>query len=140
MKEGQQTTLSQILRVFKKDILPTLAERSIKSITRHDLLAILSTIEQRKAFTMAEKCQTLFNQMFCYALVKVEGIELNPASDLDVVAPPKPPVANNPYLLTRVVTGELRYAAPDQFDLEKQLWVIPPEEVKQHPTQDAQAQ
>nr|WP_317988378.1 integrase arm-type DNA-binding domain-containing protein [Pseudomonas sp. AU10] len=30
----------------------------IKSITRHDLLAILSTIEQRKAFTMAENCRT----------------------------------------------------------------------------------
>ncbi len=58
LKEGRQTTLSQILRVFKKDILPTLAERPIKSITRHDLLAILSTIEQRKAFTMAEKCRT----------------------------------------------------------------------------------
>jgi integrase len=160
LKEGRQTTLSQILRVFKKDILPTLAERPIKSITRHDLLAILSAIEQRKAFTMAEKCRTWFNQLFRYALVKVEGMELNPASDLDVVALPKPPVANNPYLLmeqlpdllkairqygghlqtklglrllllTGVRTGELRYATPDQFDLEKQLWVIPPEVVKQ---------
>lgn len=34
-------------------------------------------------------------------------------------------------LLTGVRTGELRYATPDQFDLEKQLWVIPPEVVKQ---------
>lgn len=160
LKEGRQTTLSQILRVFKKDILPTLAERPIKSITRHDLLAILSAIEQRRAFTMAEKCRTWFNQLFRYALVKVEGMELNPASDLDVVAQPKPPVTNNPYLLmeqlpellkairqygghlqtklglrllllTGVRTGELRYATPDQFDMEKQLWVIPPEVVKQ---------
>ena len=160
LKEGRQTTLSQILRVFKKDILPTLAERPIKSITRHDLLAILSIIEQRKAFTMAEKCRTWFNQLFRYALVKVEGMELNPVSDLDVVALPKPAVANNPYLLmeqlpellskirsygghlqtklglrllllTGVRTGELRYATPDQFDLEKQLWIIPPEVVKQ---------
>lgn len=86
LKEGRQTSLSQILRVFRKDILPTLAERPIKSITRHDLLAILNTIEQRKAFTMAEKCRTWFNQLFRYALVKVEGMELNPASDLDVWA------------------------------------------------------
>ena len=154
MNEGRQSTLSQILRVFKKDVLPTLAERPIKNITRHDLLAILSTIEQRKAFTMAEKCRTWFNQLFRYALVKVEGMELNPASDLDVVALPKPPVTNNPYLLmerlpdlltairkysghlqtklglrllllTGVRTGELRYATPDQFDLEKQLWAKP---------------
>jgi len=160
LNEGRQSTLSQILRVFKKDVLPTLSERPIKNITRHDLLAILSAIEQRKAFTMAEKCRTWFNQLFRYALVKVEGMELNPASDLDVVALPKPPVTNNPYLLmeqlpdlltairkysghlqtkmglrllllTGVRTGELRYATPDQFDLEKQLWVIPPEVVKQ---------
>lgn len=48
---------------------------------------------------MAEKCRTWFNQLFRYALVKVEGLEVNPASDLDVVALPKPPVANTPYLL-----------------------------------------
>lgn len=50
--------------------MPTLAERPIKSITRHDLLAILNTIEQRKAFIMAEKCRTWFNQLFHYALAK----------------------------------------------------------------------
>lgn len=160
LNEGRQSTLSQILRVFKKDVLPTLGERPIKSITRHDLLGILSVIEQRKALTMAEKCRTWFSQLFRYALVKVEGLELNPASDLDVVALPKPPVVNNPYvlmeqlpellakirqyggqlqtklglrllLLTGVRTGELRYATPDQFDLEKQLWIVPPEVVKQ---------
>ncbi|MBN0979736.1 DUF4102 domain-containing protein [Pseudomonas hygromyciniae] len=60
-----------------------------EALTRHDLLAILSTIEQRKAFTMAENCRTWFNQLFRYVLLKVEGMELNPASDLDVVALPK---------------------------------------------------
>ena len=34
-------------------------------------------------------------------------------------------------LLTSVRTGELRLATPDQFDLEKRLWVIPAEVVKQ---------
>ena len=93
-------------------------------------------------------------------MVKVEGLEGNPASDLDVVAVPKPPVMNNPFLrledlpdllrklrayrgmvttqlgirlllLTGVCTGELRLATPDQFDLERGLWIIPPEVVKQ---------
>src|SRR3546814_14526887 len=36
--------------------------------------------------------------MFRYALVIAEGLEVNPAADLDVVAEPKPPVAHNPYL------------------------------------------
>lgn len=99
--------------------------------------------------------------MFRYALVIVEGLETNPASDLDVVAAPKPPVAHNPYqrinelpgmlqtlrayrgrstqaqlgirllLLTGVRTGELRLATPEQFDLEQGLWIIPPQVVKQ---------
>lgn len=160
LKEGRQSTLSQILRIFNKDVLSTLGGRSIYDINRHDLLDLLSRIEQRKALTTAEKCRTWFNQLFRYALVKIEGLEHNPASDLDVVALPKPPVTHNPFLrmdelpglmvalrnyggasqtrlglrlllLTGVRTGELRLATPDQFDLEKRLWVIPAEVVKQ---------
>lgn len=160
LKEGRQSTLSQILRIFNKDILPSLGGRSVYDINRHDLLDLLSRIEQRKALTTAEKCRTWFNQLFRYALVKIEGLEHNPASDLDVVALPQPPVTHNPFLrmdelpglmaalrnygganqtrlglrlllLTGVRTGELRLATPDQFDLEKRLWVIPAEVVKQ---------
>ncbi|MGY2143738.1 tyrosine-type recombinase/integrase [Pseudomonas azotoformans] len=160
LKEGRQSTLSQILRIFDKDVLPSLGGRSVYDINRHDLLDLLSRIEQRKALTTAEKCRTWFNQLFRYALVKIEGLEHNPASDLDVVALPKPPVAHNPFLrmdelpalmaalrnygganqtrlglrlllLTGVRTGELRLATPDQFDLEQRLWIIPAEVVKQ---------
>lgn len=109
---------------------------------------------------MAEKVRTWFNQMFRYALVVVSGLEHNPASDLDVVALPLPPVNHNPFLrmaelpkylqrvrkycgrlqtqlglrllmLTGVRTGELRQATPDQFDLDQGLWVIPANVVKQ---------
>lgn len=45
--------------------------------------------------------------------------------------PPTDKIGVRLLLLTGVRTGELRYATPDQFDLEKQLWVIPPEVVKQ---------
>lgn len=160
LKEGRQSTLSQILRIFSKDVLPLLGGRSIYDINRHDLLDLLSRIEQRKALTTAEKCRTWLNQLFRYVLVKIEGLEHNPASDLDVVALPKPPVTHNPFLrmdelpalmaalrnygganqtrlglrlllLTGVRTGELRLATPDQFDLEKRLWIIPAEVVKQ---------
>lgn len=34
-------------------------------------------------------------------------------------------------LLTGVRTGELRYATPDQFDLERGLWIIPVVRLKQ---------
>ncbi len=45
LKEGRQSTLSQILRTFNKDILPTLGLRSIFDINRHDLLDALGRIE-----------------------------------------------------------------------------------------------
>ena len=160
LKEGRQSTLSQILRIFAKDIQPYIGEQSIHEINRHALMDLLSRIECRKAFTTAEKCRTWLNQLFRYALVRIAGLEHNPAADLDVVAVPKPPVEHNPFLrmeelphflgklrafrgsqqtqlgirlllLTGVRTGELRLATPDQFDLERRLWIIPPEVVKQ---------
>ena len=161
LKEGRQSTLSQILRIFGKDVLRTLGKMSIYDIRRPQLLGVLARIEERKAFTTAEKVRTWLSQLFRYALVIVEGLEANPASDLDVVAEPKPPVTHNPYLhlpalpeflqklrlynprgwqtqlgirllfLTGVRTGELRLATPDQFDLDRGLWIIPPQIVKQ---------
>ncbi|HEP8937312.1 TPA: integrase arm-type DNA-binding domain-containing protein [Pseudomonas aeruginosa] len=160
LKEGRQSTLSQIQRIFDKNVLPTLGSMSIYNVRRADLLEVIARIERRKAFTTAEKLRTWFRQLFRYALVKVEGLEGNPASDLDVVAVPVPPVVNNPFLrleelpdllcklrryegkvttqlgvrlllLTGVRTGELRQATPDQFDLERGLWIIPAEVVKQ---------
>src|SRR3546814_3332109 len=104
-----------------------------------------------------------FNQTSRYALVIAEGLEVNPAADLDVVAEPKPPVAHNPYLhlpalpeflqklrrynprgwqtqlgvrllfLTGARTGEFRLAEPEQFALDHGLWILPPPVVKPLP-------
>ena len=160
LKEGRNSTLSQIMRIFDRDVMPSLGKMPIYGIRRSDLLDVLARIEQRKAHTTAEKVRTWFNQLFRYAMVKVDGLESNPASDLDVVAVPKPPVIHNPFLrlpelpellqrvrryrgaittqlgirllfLTGVRTGELRLATPDQFDIEQGMWIIPPEVVKQ---------
>ncbi|EOT7838588.1 TPA: tyrosine-type recombinase/integrase [Pseudomonas aeruginosa] len=159
-EEGRQTTQSLIPRIFANDVLPLLGKRSIFEIKRTDLLEVIGNIERRKALSVAEKVRTWFNQMFRYALVVVPGLEHNPASDLDVVALPLPPVNHNPFLrmselpkylqrvrkyrgrlqtqlglrllmLTGVRTGELRQATPDQFDLDQGLWVIPANVVKQ---------
>lgn len=160
LKKGRQSTASQIERIFGKDVLPLLRDLPISAVTRHDLLTIVGKIEKRCALTTAEKVRGWLNELFRYALVKVPGMEHNPASDLDVVAMPKPPVVHNPFLrmpdlpkflcdlrsctgtlqtqlglrlllLTGVRTGELRLATPDQFDLDQGLWIIPPEIVKQ---------
>lgn len=160
LKEGRNSTRSQIKRIFERDVLPSLGKTAIYDIRRSDLLELLGKIEQRGALTTAEKVRTWLNQMYRFALVKVEGLDVNTASDLDVVAVPKPPVVHNPFLrltklpellqklrryhgavttqlgiklllLTGVRTGELRLATPDQFDLDQGLWIIPPEVVKQ---------
>ncbi|MBZ0226789.1 MAG: tyrosine-type recombinase/integrase [Comamonas sp.] len=160
LKKGRQTTHSILPRVFDKDVLPYLDKRSIYEIKRSDLLDVVAKIEKRKALSIAEKVRTWLNHLFRYALVIVPELEQNPASDLDVVAVPLPPVNHNPFLrmedlpkllqrlrkyrgrlrtqlglrllcLTGVRTGELRLATPDQFDLDKGLWIITPDVVKQ---------
>jgi integrase len=159
LRSGRQSTLAQIKRIFAKDVLPSVGDRSIFDVVRADLLDILRKVEKRKALTTAEKLRTWFNQMFRWAMVELD-LAANPAADLDIVAAPQAPVTHNPFLrmdqmpqflaklqaysgaettilglwlllLTGVRTGELRYATPDQLDLEKGLWVIPPDIVKQ---------
>lgn len=159
-KKGRNTTKEILPRIFKNDILPGLRKRSIYDINRADLLEIVGRIEKRGAPSVAEKVRTWLNQLFRYALVIIPGLEHNPASDLDVVAMPQPPVRHNPFLrlselpeflqllrkypgrlktqlgvrllfLTGVRTGELRLATPDQFHLDDGLWIIPPDVVKQ---------
>ncbi|WP_034119070.1 hypothetical protein [Pseudomonas haemolytica] len=55
--EGRQSTLSQILRLFKKDTLPTLGRWSIYEINRHDLMHLLSGIEQREMLSQVVPAQ-----------------------------------------------------------------------------------
>ena len=156
---GRKSTLVQITRAMDKEFLPSIGHMALEDITRADVVKIIRSIENRKAFTVARKCRGWLNEMFRHALG--EGlIDSNPASDLDVIALPTPPIKNNPYLkmaelpeflaklsnyhgyrqtmleiklllLTGVRTGELRYAEPKHFDLENDIWRVPPDLVKQ---------
>lgn len=160
LRAGRQSTVSQIERIFANDVLPVLGKRSIYDIVRPELIEVVAKIERRGALTIADKVRTWLRQMFRYALVIVQGLQQNPAFDLSVVAVPQRPVRHNPFLrlpelpamlqtlrhypgrlqtqlglrlllLTGVRTGELRWATPDQFDLDHGLWIIPPAVVKQ---------
>lgn len=143
-----------------KDLIPALGKLPISSIKRSDVLAAVRRVEKRGALHVAEKCRTWLRQIFSYAIAE-GLIEANPATDLEVVAAVQPPVKHNPILrgdkeikefllklrdfsgslftkhairlllLTGVRTGELRAAAPGQFDLGAALWSVPPEGVKQ---------
>ncbi|UYZ84338.1 tyrosine-type recombinase/integrase [Entomomonas sp. E2T0] len=156
---GRQSTLVQIERYMRKDLLPALGKLPLENITRVDILKVLRSIENRGALSIAEKCRGWLNELFRHAIV--EGlINHNPAADMDIVALPQKPTQHNPYLkmdelpdfiktlnnyqgalqtqlgiklllLTGVRTGELRQANKDQFDLQQGLWKIPAEQVKQ---------
>ncbi|RQR98460.1 DUF4102 domain-containing protein [Burkholderia sp. Bp8994] len=98
LPDGRQSTLSQIRRGFDNDVLPLLRSLSIYDVTRGHLLEVIQRIEARKSYSVAEKVRTWFAQMFRFALVVVPDLEKNPATDLDVVAVPLPPVEHNPFL------------------------------------------
>ncbi|MDR1935388.1 MAG: integrase arm-type DNA-binding domain-containing protein, partial [Candidatus Accumulibacter sp.] len=159
IKTGKGSTHAKIVRLFKKDILPLLERQSIHEIRRPDLLEVVGRIERRGALTIARFARIWLRQMFRYALVTVPGLEYNYATDLNVVAVPQRPTRHNPFLrrdelpallqsvqtydnrlvrqglrlllLTGVRTYELRHATAEQFDLERGVWIVPPENVKQ---------
>ncbi|AWM79294.1 integrase [Gammaproteobacteria bacterium ESL0073] len=158
-RDKRQSTAVQIERYLRKDMLPVLGELPMDRIGKADVLRVLRGIEARGALSIAEKCRGWLFELFQHALA--EGlIENNPAAEMAVLALPKNPIQHNPFLrqeelpaflvrlagyqgsiqtrlgillllLTGVRTGELRQASPAQFDLEKGLWCIPAEQVKQ---------
>ncbi|WP_200581056.1 integrase arm-type DNA-binding domain-containing protein [Kosakonia sp. S42] len=156
LKSGCQSTLSQIDRFFVRDVLRWLGTLPIFDIDNPHLLDVLRRIE--RGVHDRREGATWLNQMFRYAMVE-KGLCYNPASDLDIVAAPKPPVSHNPFLrmeelpafltklgnyngdettrlglrlllLAGVRTGELRLAVSEQFDMKRGLWMIPPVIVK----------
>jgi integrase len=157
IKTGKRSTHAKMVRIFEKDILPFLGKQPIHEIKRPDLIEVIARIERRGALTIARFVRSWLRQVFRYAFVKV-GLEYNPGTDLDVVAVPRRPARHHSFLrmdelpallqtlrahgntliqqavrlllLTGVRTGELRYATPEQFDLERGLWSVPPENVK----------
>jgi integrase len=159
IQTGTNSTHARMLHFFEKDILPFLGKRPIHEIRRADLLEVVERIERRGSLSVAQKVRGYLGQVFRYALVKIPGLETNPAADLDVVAIPQRPARHHPFLrmnelpellqnletlgndqtglalrlllLTGVRTGELRKATREQFDFEGRLWRIPPENVKQ---------
>uniref|UniRef100_UPI004038EE4D tyrosine-type recombinase/integrase n=1 Tax=Pseudomonas bambusae TaxID=3139142 RepID=UPI004038EE4D len=159
LTNAKKGSKEQSRRYLDKDLIPSLGRLPIDQVTRADVLKTVRKIEARGALHVAEKCRGWLNEIFRYGIA--EGvIEVNPASDIDIVAAIQPPVEHNPILrmhelgeflrklkasqisvftksairlmlLTMVRTIEARSASPGQFDLEDAIWRVPPEGVKQ---------
>lgn len=158
--ESKKGAANQSRAYLENDLIPVLGKIPVVEVKRQDVLAALRRIEGRGSLSAAEKCRSWLNEIFRFAIAS-GYLEMNPASDLDIVAAKPPPVKHNPMLrrhelkeflrtlrefkratgyivgairillLTGVRTGELRYAKFDQFDLDAGLWTIPPDSVKQ---------
>ncbi|WP_438268985.1 tyrosine-type recombinase/integrase [Pseudomonas piscis] len=159
LTNAKKGSAEQSRRYLDKDLIPALGAFPIDQIRRADVLKAVRRIEARGALHVAEKCRGWLNEIFRYAIAE-DLIELNPAADIDVVAAVQPPVEHSPILrrheladflaklrasgmgmltksairlmlLTMVRTIEARRASPVHFDLDAQLWSIPPDDVKQ---------
>ncbi|WP_430317770.1 tyrosine-type recombinase/integrase [Pseudomonas nitroreducens] len=152
------STADKTLAYLESDLVPALGKLPLKAITRPDLVALVRSIEARGAFNVAKKSRQWLSQIFRYGLAK-GVIELNPATDLDVVAAHAPTLRHHPHVsfqelpqllqridearinlltkhaihllvLTAVRPGELRMAPWSEFDLKKATWTIPTERMK----------
>jgi integrase len=160
LTEAKKGSAKQSRLYLDKDLIPALGKIPLAEVTRADLLSVIRSIEKRGALHIAEKCRTWLKQIFSYAIAE-GVIDSNPATNLEALAAVQPPVRHNPILrgdddlrfflhklrafrgrmftggairlllLTGVRTGEVRNAAPSQFDLDNALWTIPAEGVKQ---------
>lgn len=159
LTQGRKGSAAQARRYLDKDILPLIGDIPIAEVRRSDILNVIRAVEERGALNVAEKVRTWLHQIFRYAMVH-EYVEVNPATDLDIVAAEQPPVKHNPWLkldelgefvrtlrayhgsllvrlavelmlLTGVRTAEIRHARHEQFDLNSRVWSIPAGSVKQ---------
>ncbi|RMH87365.1 integrase, partial [Stutzerimonas zhaodongensis] len=88
---------AQARRYLDKDILPLIGDIPIAEVRRSDILKVIRAVEERGTLNVAEKVRTWLHQIFRYAMVH-EYVEVNPATDLDIVAAEQPPVKHNPWL------------------------------------------
>jgi integrase len=151
-------TAAKALQYLEADILPALGQRALDGIKRPDLVALVRKVEKRGAFNVATKVRQWLSQIFRYGLAK-GAVEVNPATDLDVVAAMAPRTQHHPHvplselptllakleaakcdpltrlairllLVTGVRPGELRHAPWAEFDLDAATWTIPAERMK----------
>lgn len=140
------------------DIIPGIGASPIKSITRPELVELVRTVEARGTLNAAGKIRQWLHQIFRYGLAR-GVVEVNPATDLNVVAAPAKAARHHPHVtfaelpellgkveaanihtltryavrlltLTAVRPGELRQAPWSEFDLDTATWTIPKERMK----------
>ena len=149
---------NKVMSSLERHIFPSLGTRPIADVEAPELLDLLRVIENRGALVTAHEVLQRCGAVFRYAIASCKA-SYNPASDLkDALKPVKTShyaslsegdlpeflekldaydghkitqLAMRLLMLTFVRTVELRGARWEEFDMEKQLWRIPAERMKQ---------
>lgn len=148
---------AQVRGIMERDVFPYVKGRPIRGITSAEWLSILDRINSRGAPTVAILARQLVSQVYGFAVSRLLAdndptfplrftitrpqIEHAKAHGGEVLQDLMRRVAAyggnrttviavRLLLLTFVRTAELRGAPWDEFDLERALWVIPPERMK----------
>lgn len=146
-----------ILEYLRKDIFPYIGRKAITDIKPMDMLSVLKKMEERGVLNKLKKTRQACRQIFTYAVITGRA-EYNPVTDLaGALKSPKQqhfphlsPAQLGPFRqavdaysgskITRIATLllmylsvrtiELRAAEWSEFDLSKDLWLIPKERMK----------
>lgn len=153
-----ETTAYKARLYLDNDIYPAIGKRPAGEITRPDLVDLVRKVEARGTLNAAGKIRQWLNQVFRFGLAR-GVVEVNPATDLDVVAAHAPRARHHPHvplaempelleklsaaacdlptriairllLITGVRPGELRNAPWSEFDLKAATWTIPAARMK----------
>lgn len=144
--------LDKTAQLLERDIYPELGALPIDSITSAKVLAMARKIEARGAFEMPRRALVAAGQIFKFA-IGLGHIQNDPAQGMTGQLNPRPPVQHYPHvtveqlpdmltrldalrpnfsvyavkldMLTFIRGGELRFAAWDEFDLDKAIWTVP---------------
>ncbi|HEU0197640.1 MAG TPA: integrase arm-type DNA-binding domain-containing protein [Nevskiaceae bacterium] len=151
-------TAAKARTYLDRDLIPKLGTKPIADLRRADLLELLAGIEQRGALDVAKKCREWLSGIFRFALV-AEVIDVNPATDLALMAAAAPATRHYPHvseselpglllaidnyhgtptttraikvlLLVACRPGELRAAPWAEFNLDAALWTVPAARMK----------
>lgn len=155
-KTWTERHFGEILRMLEADAYPYIGNRPMRSITAHDVLALMRRVEERGSPSVAIKLRQYVSNVFQYAVITLRA-DTDPASVLrgSVLKPPtenaralsreelkrlfrqlptyksrRTAIAIRLLMMLFPRTIELCRARWEEIDLETAEWKVPPEKIK----------
>ncbi len=155
-KTWTERHFGEILRMLETDAYPYIANRPLRSLTAHDVLALMRRVEERGSPSVAIKLRQYVSNVFQYAVITLRA-DTDPASVLrgSVLKPPtenarplsrdelktlfrrlptyksrRTAIAIRLLMMLFPRTIELCRARWEEIDLGTAEWKVPPEKIK----------